>query len=482
LPSSPFFMEDSMRYLGLFSFLWVFLYGCAPERSSSAEGAFSEDADSVFQGDSIASEETADEDTILYNDNGIRLPFCKPACSDDEVCNPYGECICDSRKYFIGKYQERCIIGQEANQLFCNAHGLTYTARTPNWRGPLVVIEEKEELLCARCQPGWFGDRCDIPLENYPDALPAGSASEPIAFQKVKPYCTSNDDCPHGLVCGTSGYCRCEDPVSFVDPGMEASVREMLGLDSSAPITGEMLANLSSLLVNDAQALDDLRCMPRLRNLMLPLLSSVPLDPVRQLKHLQALFVLVMEPIDFSPIADLDRLLILHLVTYNGVEDVSFLKEMKSRRFITDLILELGKTLFPIDLSFLAEYPNLANLAFEFITPDGAEGETMKRPLPLSLLPHPEKLREIDLMGNNFEIDDPLVFQRMTTLKGLAILGPGSNIRLSQFPHNEDLVDLAAEGDMVDIPIKERFPRIASLTLRNAIERLDEKIVGLDLA
>ena len=143
------------QIFGWFLFGILFsLSGCTGESSQYADTDTSTGDNDLFPSDDEQGEETDDDDPFLYNDDGLRLPLCDPPCNEDEVCNPYGECICDSRKWFVGKYQGKCINGGEANKIFCNDHGLNYTARASFWKGGMLVLSKESDLLCALCQPG----------------------------------------------------------------------------------------------------------------------------------------------------------------------------------------------------------------------------------------------------------------------------------------------------------------------------------------
>lgn len=464
-------MKQTYSLCFLFGSL-LFFAGCG------SPGEMATDTDEPVADNEESDEMLSDSDANYYNDDGFLVRPCIPACGSNEVCNPYGECICDSRKSFIGSYRGTCITGPEANKLFCNNHSWTYNVRPSASKGASVVLENDTDLLCTECLPGWSGEQCGTPLTPYGDLLPDGSAEGTVFFfQPPAPYCTKNDECTDGLVCGENGYCQCTGAISFADAAFEKEIRDMLDLDESAPVTGEMLSEIIQFHAQDVSVLDDLRCLPNLRELFIRAFVTAPvsLEPVSSLRFLQRISILGYVPLDLSPLKELDRLLVasFYILPEN---DIEFLNGMKSKDSITRFSMVYNDDITMVDLSFLEQYTNITSLS---ISLPGRNEDTQVA--ALAVLPHPEKLEFLYFMGWHWHIDDPSVFGKMNRLKDLTLFEPGSNVHLSDFPANDRLLGLYMEGEMIDIPIRDVFPTVVGLKIRNEINDIEPKVAGLDL-
>lgn len=116
--------------------------------------------------------------------------------------------------------------------------------------------------------------------------------------------------------------------VSFVDPGLEAAVRQTLGLGPD-DLTCDAVAGLTSLTAEDAgiRDLDGIENLLGLRHLHLDLNPISDLGPLSQLQALETIGLWGATVRDVSPLSNLEHLETLVLGN-NAIEDIGPLAEL----------------------------------------------------------------------------------------------------------------------------------------------------------
>ncbi|AUX46277.1 internalin [Sorangium cellulosum] len=161
-------------------------------------------------------------------------------------------------------------------------------------------------LVLALCLPG-----CDEPSKP---AAPAASAEVAPAAQapSAAPPAASPAAAVSAPPKRREVVCTKSDPVTFAHPALEARVRQQLQ-KPEGPIARAQLKNVKTLLLSDAQGLDELDpCIfpefTGLKGLYLPPGKIDDLNPIKGLTRIESLRVSATLVKDLSPLAGLAKL------------------------------------------------------------------------------------------------------------------------------------------------------------------------------
>jgi len=477
--------------------LAVLFVACENDSSPKDSEATITDGDDVVlvvdDGDELLNDahESPDEDILAVE--------CRSSkdCGENEVCDPYGDCVCDQRVRLPLKYDgDDCMKLEELPFAFCNGKAGAITIfDAPEMKGYTAILKKGEEayIQCG-CIPGFEGEFCEKTLEGYPDKLPhyPGEVSSIEEYEKIgsryndpEPNCVDENDCPEGMTCGETGLCECVEPVEFKDERLRNFILEALHKNLEDPITGTELNAIKDIAIDTLTDISGVKCLQGVRNLALVWLNNgADMSEMRYLQNLQRLTILQRvdlygeQPCDLSWLGDLKNLLELDLtLNYTCLPS---LNTAEMPPFVTSFELYLEPfegDMTTADFSFVGQFEHLSYFTLKSYDYAGADYVTFH--FDLALLAKNKSLRWIILENPYGSASNPATINEFKLLHTLILLTATS---IKELQPNEKIRYALLSGDTADAPIIERFPRLRSLSIRDYFGVFDFKnLAGADL-
>jgi len=477
--------------------LAVLFVACGNDSSPKDSEATITDGDDVVlvvdDGDELLNDahESPDEDILAVECHSTK------DCGENEVCDPYGDCVCDQRVRLPLKYDGvDCMGADDLPYIFCNGKVFSIMLSDgPEMKGYTTILKKGEEayITCA-CVPGFEGEFCERSLEGYPDKLPhyPGEVSSIEEYKKFdslyndpEPNCVDENDCPEGMICGETGLCECVGPIEFKDNRLKNIIFSELNKNTEDSVTGAELNTLKEIPLDNFYDLSGIKCLQRLRNLAVVLFDNgTDLSEIRYLKNLQRLTISQREdvygeqPCDLSWVGDLKNLLELDLtLNYTCLPS---LNAAEMPPFVTSFELYLEPfegDMTTADFSFVGQFEHLSYFTLKSYDYAGADYVTFH--FDLALLAKNKFLRWIILENPYGSASNPATINEFKLLHTLNLLTATS---IKELQPNEKVRYALLSGDTADAPIAERFPRLRSLTIRDYFGVFDFKnLEGADL-
>lgn len=456
-----------MNRIGCLTLLLVALMVACENNSSpkDPDATITDGADAILATDDgddlLGDNEQSDEDTF------VRECYTNAECDESEFCDPYGSCMCDKGKGYTIRYNGKCMLGTDGAAFFCNnrANGYYIKQSVPR-KGPIAYTDSVDAVVCA-CGFGYWGQNCQFQIEEYDELLPVFDPGQGIVPQLPEPDCITIEDCAEGMECGEQGYCQCPGVVTFQDPAMDQYIRNALGVNPSGDILGSQLVMLLNFMVIGPRKLEDMRCMPNLRDLYL---SEMPADfdftPVLELKHLQALTVTASDYVawDYSPLKSHPTLLSLQL--HLGRDNYQFLEDLVSAPHIVQLRLSFAEGKAPLNFDFLKKFSQLTVLELTFNENNLPENAV---PFDMNSIADLKEIAFLRIFAGSGEIKNLSALEKLNYLTHLAVsqnplipnVRPKTLVELSDFPILPSVVELnldsiAGNGER----IVDHFPNV----------------------
>lgn len=441
-------------YLFNIALCFLFLLSCEQSKVDNNDSDNSEINDSdVVQ---IDSESDDSESTVECSKDSD--------CGKNEVCDPYGDCLCNAGERLFFKYDGECISYFEANRLFCNGHAGMIDVNPEFLKGGCAFIEkgQENEVICTSCLLGYVGKFCEKKIDGYNDSgMELDEENNKVDFPFPEPYCKNDSDCVEGLKC-IDGYCECEGEVIFEDEDMTYLVAAHLGLkDGRTVFSGKELLSIKDfqlVLYKESTDISNLRCLSNIRNIAIPgVEDGQDLTEVTYLKKVQHLAG-VFSSKDISWIENMENLLSLNISIDGGWTSINFIESFLSRESVTkfELWVYCGVGFCEnFDFSPIKNFENLDSLVVL------VRGDKIPE-IDFEIFSELKNLKEIYIRNYGGVAKNISKLNNLSSLISFGIDMEGYN--LSDLNQNNEFISLVVSDSVVTAPVAELFPNLMYLT------------------
>jgi len=401
-------------------------------------------------------------------------------CGENEVCDPYGDCLCDAGEGLFFKYDGKCINYFEANRLFCNGHAGMIDVNPEFLKGGCAFIEkgQEKEIVCTSCLLGYVGKFCEKKIDGYKDSvMELDEENNMVDFPFPEPYCKSDSDCVEGLSC-IDGYCECGGEVKFEDKNMAYLVAAHLGLKVERTVfTGKELLSIKDFqldLSGESVDLTGLRCLSNIRKIVIPGGgSNQDFTEVTYLKKVQHLASVLYS--DISWIADMENLLSLDIMIDGSLHTLDFIENFKSAQFLTSLELWIYCINGSCDNLNFTPLKKLKSMQTTAIF-------AMKDKIPeidFEIFSEMKNLKEIYIRNNYGGVAKNV--SKLNNINNLISLGIDmEGYDLSDLNPNSQIIFLVVNDNVVTTPVVDLFPNLMYLSYIDlGVKNTAEIISGL---